>query len=431
MRIPSYNFIYTNELTNDGPFAVNGYYPLYSTAKAAVRASPNPLEVRGGESTVGYHIHILEDSKYYMPNGLVMNETQFHGNYPFLTKEDEYFDPNIEISESPRLNEIEYEEDGFYYDSRGEPVGAVPLASTTTYPPRDSPPMGIPSWPTFGVDGCRGSFLGPDQHDPNDKDGVNPKMRPFTRPDERGLPDYPRKPDGSPDWKKFPSACPDSGGKRDGGYPIKNPLGTPPYGGEWKPGMKDFDKEAEKEYEYWKKKLEELRDQYGYHDLFRYFIDGDLLYYILFDPILRVYFIDLMQAIDRQGINKSISLLWQIVMYLMYHPKYKGKVRRLWETILKYWRDLGVPDFFWPDDLYWPSKNTPKPDDWPQGVPWPPKVEPKLIDIEDCIEDNEEAPDLIVPPLDERYHPYDYHFTDPTLCPDRWLMRGGVGINGR
>tara|TARA_X000001382_G_scaffold85919_1_gene61014 strand:- start:93 stop:1142 length:1050 start_codon:yes stop_codon:yes gene_type:complete len=64
-----------------GPFSVDGYYPLYSTSEAAVSASPSPDSVREGETTVGYHIHALDGVKYYMPNGLVMGETQFHGDY--------------------------------------------------------------------------------------------------------------------------------------------------------------------------------------------------------------------------------------------------------------------------------------------------------------------------------------------------------------
>ena len=71
-----------------GPFAVQGYYPLYTTADSAVAASPDPTEVRPGETTVGYHIHAFDGVKYYMPNGLVMNRTQFHGNYPDIVPAD-------------------------------------------------------------------------------------------------------------------------------------------------------------------------------------------------------------------------------------------------------------------------------------------------------------------------------------------------------
>lgn len=69
-------------MSTTGPFAIDGYYPLYSTAEAAVAASPSPDSVRDGETTVGYHMHVLNGVKYYMPNGLIMDETQFHGGYP-------------------------------------------------------------------------------------------------------------------------------------------------------------------------------------------------------------------------------------------------------------------------------------------------------------------------------------------------------------
>ena len=72
----------TETISTTGPFAIDGYYPLYSTAEAAVAASPSPDSVRDGETTVGYHIHALNGVKYYMPNGLIMDETQFHGSYP-------------------------------------------------------------------------------------------------------------------------------------------------------------------------------------------------------------------------------------------------------------------------------------------------------------------------------------------------------------
>ena len=59
----------TNNL--GGPFSIDGYFPLYKTPTAAISASP----------TAGYHTHNLRGVVYYMPNGLEMNVTQFHGNY--------------------------------------------------------------------------------------------------------------------------------------------------------------------------------------------------------------------------------------------------------------------------------------------------------------------------------------------------------------
>ena len=66
-----------------GPFSVQGYYPLYTTIAGAVAASPDPTSIRDGETTVGYHTHILNGTKYYMPNGLggPGSGSQFHGDY--------------------------------------------------------------------------------------------------------------------------------------------------------------------------------------------------------------------------------------------------------------------------------------------------------------------------------------------------------------
>jgi hypothetical protein len=54
-----------------GPFGVAGYYPLYGTITGATKASP--------ESS--YHIHEFGGFEYYMPNGLEMGVTQFHGDW--------------------------------------------------------------------------------------------------------------------------------------------------------------------------------------------------------------------------------------------------------------------------------------------------------------------------------------------------------------
>ena len=64
-----------------GPFVIDGYYPVYTTSEDAVNNSPDPELVRENETTVGYHTHTLRGRVYYMPNGLEMNVTQFHGNY--------------------------------------------------------------------------------------------------------------------------------------------------------------------------------------------------------------------------------------------------------------------------------------------------------------------------------------------------------------
>ena len=65
------------------PFSVLGYYPLYSTKESARNASPTPNKAREdkGETTLGYHTHRLNNTTYYMPNGLDDIGQQFHGDY--------------------------------------------------------------------------------------------------------------------------------------------------------------------------------------------------------------------------------------------------------------------------------------------------------------------------------------------------------------
>lgn len=70
-----------NKDVEDGPFSVSGYFPLYRTSFGAYKNSPTPEVAREGETTLGYHTHELENSIYYMPNGLDDIGQQFHGNY--------------------------------------------------------------------------------------------------------------------------------------------------------------------------------------------------------------------------------------------------------------------------------------------------------------------------------------------------------------
>ena len=52
-------------------FSVSGYYPLFSTAEDATAVS----------IVSTYHTHEFEGVEYYMPDGLEMNKTQFHGDW--------------------------------------------------------------------------------------------------------------------------------------------------------------------------------------------------------------------------------------------------------------------------------------------------------------------------------------------------------------
>lgn len=61
----------TEGATNiNGPYAINGFYPLYSDKTNA--------ESRGNGTV---HEHVFFGKVFYMPNGLEMGVTQFHGNY--------------------------------------------------------------------------------------------------------------------------------------------------------------------------------------------------------------------------------------------------------------------------------------------------------------------------------------------------------------
>tara|TARA_R100000315_G_C5231974_1_gene143000 strand:- start:34 stop:2592 length:2559 start_codon:yes stop_codon:yes gene_type:complete len=64
-----------------GPFGISGFYPLYDTIEGAILNSPTFFASRDGEDTYGYHIHEFGNKEYYMPNGLEMGVTQFHGDW--------------------------------------------------------------------------------------------------------------------------------------------------------------------------------------------------------------------------------------------------------------------------------------------------------------------------------------------------------------
>lgn len=70
-----------NNDVETGPFGISGFYPLYDTIEGAVLNSPTPILSRSNEDTYGYHIHQFGSKEYYMPNGLEMGVTQFHGDW--------------------------------------------------------------------------------------------------------------------------------------------------------------------------------------------------------------------------------------------------------------------------------------------------------------------------------------------------------------
>ena len=90
-----------NRPSETGPFAILGYYPLFDTVEGAEDKSPD---------SSGYHIHEFSGKEYYMPNGLIMDETQFHGDWTSDSIKTEYADVppmdiyNLKIHDSIRTS---------------------------------------------------------------------------------------------------------------------------------------------------------------------------------------------------------------------------------------------------------------------------------------------------------------------------------------
>ena len=100
-------FINDKKPKETGPFRIAGYYPLYDTIDGAIINSPTPVESISGKDTYGYHIHEFEGTEYYMPNGLEMGVTQFHGDYNGQTIPQTIVEPEVmetpEIIETPEI----------------------------------------------------------------------------------------------------------------------------------------------------------------------------------------------------------------------------------------------------------------------------------------------------------------------------------------
>lgn len=124
---------------NVGPFAIEGYYPLYTNPDAARDASPTPDIARPGESTVGYHVHVIGGVAYYMPNGLVMNVTQFHGNFGLSEESQQIREPGP----PPETRSRQPLADTSVPDPNQS-------ASTTNTPPPPSSPPSPPSGGGYG-----------------------------------------------------------------------------------------------------------------------------------------------------------------------------------------------------------------------------------------------------------------------------------------
>ena len=61
----------SSNLKKYNAFSIYGYYPLFSDIETAKIVSP----------LTSYHIHEFEGVEYYMPEGLEMGVTQFHGDW--------------------------------------------------------------------------------------------------------------------------------------------------------------------------------------------------------------------------------------------------------------------------------------------------------------------------------------------------------------
>jgi len=100
-------FVNDKKPKETGPFGIAGYYPLYDTIEAATYNSPTPIESRTGEDTYGYHIHDFGGQEYYMPNGLKIGVTQFHGDYNGQIIPQTIVEPEVmempEIIETPEI----------------------------------------------------------------------------------------------------------------------------------------------------------------------------------------------------------------------------------------------------------------------------------------------------------------------------------------
>ena len=88
-------FIDNKKQKETGPFGINGYFPLFDTKEGAISASPTPTENRSGENTYGYHIHDFDGTILYMPNGLELGVTRFHGDW------DGQIIPEVQIEQPP------------------------------------------------------------------------------------------------------------------------------------------------------------------------------------------------------------------------------------------------------------------------------------------------------------------------------------------
>jgi hypothetical protein len=87
------------------PFVVNGYYPLYFTAQAAINVSP----------LGAYHEHVLNGTVYYMPDQIQAPPApgQYHGDYPGLANTATPYDLQLADRNNNNIAEIDQFQDQY------------------------------------------------------------------------------------------------------------------------------------------------------------------------------------------------------------------------------------------------------------------------------------------------------------------------------
>ena len=110
-------------------FSVYGYFPLFDTINDAVAVSP----------LSSYHIHEFEGVEYYMPDGLEMGKTQFHGDYK----------STIKLNSNCSKCDVLVVDDSYYMYKPDSNLGGFNTVAVdiTNY---SNPATGNTSYPNFG-----------------------------------------------------------------------------------------------------------------------------------------------------------------------------------------------------------------------------------------------------------------------------------------
>jgi len=104
-------------------FSVYGYYPLFSDAQTAEIVSP----------LTSYHIHEFEGVEYYMPEGLEMGKTQFHGDWKQSINQKQPIKCGIvTINTTISGGELRYFPNSSYLSSPGQPIFDFSTIQTIT-----------------------------------------------------------------------------------------------------------------------------------------------------------------------------------------------------------------------------------------------------------------------------------------------------------